>query len=239
MQASAFRARIDSSTRSRRLLGEPDPAATAKIMDELDENFFSPRPLAVLHHRDARTSQADAPPPPDPTTRACLIYNCSLVIPERLGNRLADSLQNIVQNGHIGMLCFVPGMSETLRINGRATVTDLPGADGHVFFLTVCSRLSCDTRLPYFYCGRALLCPGPYPPPRRRSSRLRRRAPRLGSGRALSGSEHRGRRRHRRGGRCREPEPVLMRNRAGMTGPDPQVGDATDTLSPSCATARA
>jgi len=50
----------------------------------------------------------------------------TLLLPERPGNRLADSLRNILRNGHVGLLFVIPGVGDTLRVNGRATiVTDV------------------------------------------------------------------------------------------------------------------
>ena len=45
-----------------------------------------------------------------------------LVIPERRGNRRADSLRNILETGRVGLLFLIPGLGETLRVNGRACV---------------------------------------------------------------------------------------------------------------------
>jgi len=47
----------------------------------------------------------------------------TLLLPERPGNRLADSLRNILANPHIGLLFIVPGVTDTFRVNGRATIT--------------------------------------------------------------------------------------------------------------------
>ena len=46
----------------------------------------------------------------------------TLVIPERRGNRRADSLRNIIETGRAGLLFLIPGVGETLRVNGRACV---------------------------------------------------------------------------------------------------------------------
>jgi hypothetical protein len=46
----------------------------------------------------------------------------TLLVPDRPGNRLADSLRNILRNPHVGLLFFVPGVGDTLRVNGRATI---------------------------------------------------------------------------------------------------------------------
>ena len=47
----------------------------------------------------------------------------TLLIPDRLGNRRLDSLSNIQENPNVGLLFFVPGMNETLRVNGTAEIT--------------------------------------------------------------------------------------------------------------------
>ena len=52
-----------------------------------------------------------------------LLDDRTLLLPERPGNRLADSLRNILANPHIGLLFIVPGFTETFRVNGRATIT--------------------------------------------------------------------------------------------------------------------
>jgi predicted pyridoxine 5'-phosphate oxidase superfamily flavin-nucleotide-binding protein len=47
----------------------------------------------------------------------------TLLLPERPGIRLADSLRNILSNRRIGLLFVVPGVNDTCRVNGRATIT--------------------------------------------------------------------------------------------------------------------
>ncbi|MDQ0382258.1 PPOX class probable FMN-dependent enzyme [Amycolatopsis thermophila] len=44
----------------------------------------------------------------------------TIVVPERPGNRRADGFRNILANPHVGLLYFIPGRGDTLRINGRA-----------------------------------------------------------------------------------------------------------------------
>jgi PPOX class probable FMN-dependent enzyme len=50
----------------------------------------------------------------------------TLAVPERPGNKLADSLTNILDTGSVGLLFIVPGVEETLRVNGVGTITDDP-----------------------------------------------------------------------------------------------------------------
>ena len=50
----------------------------------------------------------------------------TLAIPDRPGNNRADSLRNLLENPAIGLLFVVPGLTETLRVNGTATLTTDP-----------------------------------------------------------------------------------------------------------------
>jgi predicted pyridoxine 5'-phosphate oxidase superfamily flavin-nucleotide-binding protein len=50
----------------------------------------------------------------------------TLLLPERPGNRLADSLRNVLENPRVGLLFVVPGVGDTLRVNGRGTITNDP-----------------------------------------------------------------------------------------------------------------
>ncbi len=45
-----------------------------------------------------------------------------LLVPDRLGNNRLDGLRNIVDNGHVALIFFIPGREDMLRVNGRATV---------------------------------------------------------------------------------------------------------------------
>ena len=55
-----------------------------------------------------------------------IIDDRTIALPERPGNRLADSLRNVAENGQVGILFVVPGIEETLRVNGHGRVTDDP-----------------------------------------------------------------------------------------------------------------
>jgi PPOX class probable FMN-dependent enzyme len=59
----------------------------------------------------------------DPRGFVQILDDVTLLIPERPGNRIADSLRNILANPHVGLLFFIPGVSDTFRVNGRATLT--------------------------------------------------------------------------------------------------------------------
>lgn len=142
-------------------LGEPSQAAVDKILDHLDDNclrFLAHSPFFCLSTSDAQ-GNCDCSPRGDYPGFVRALDARTLVIPDRLGNRLVDSLRNMLENPHVGMLCFVPGMSETLRINGTAFITDDPGLlamleqDHSVPELAIVVQ----TEEVYLHCGRALL----------------------------------------------------------------------------------
>jgi PPOX class probable FMN-dependent enzyme len=58
----------------------------------------------------------------DPPGFVRVLDEQTLLLPERPGNRLADSLRNAVRNPHVGLLFVIPGVGDTLRVNGRAAI---------------------------------------------------------------------------------------------------------------------
>ena len=70
-----------------------------------------------------RAGNCDLSPRGDPAGFVRILDDRTLLIPERPGNRLADSLRNMLANPHVGLLFIVPGVTDTLRVNGRATIT--------------------------------------------------------------------------------------------------------------------
>lgn len=68
----------------------------------------------------------DVTPRGDPPGSLLFLDDSTLVIPERPGNRRVDSMRNIVSNPHVGLLFLIPGTDETVRINGRATISRQP-----------------------------------------------------------------------------------------------------------------
>jgi PPOX class probable FMN-dependent enzyme len=142
-------------------MGEPEQPAIDKILDHLDDNcrrFLAHSPFLALSTADAE-GNCDCSPRGDYPGFVRALDARTVVIPDRLGNRLVDSFRNILENPHVGLLCFVPGMSETLRINGSAYITDDPDLlamleqDNSVPQLATVVR----TEEVYLHCGRALL----------------------------------------------------------------------------------
>jgi len=109
------------------LLGEPTALVRAKLSDRLNaltRQWIERAPFVLLATADDE-GRCDVSPRGDPAGFVRVLDDRTLLLPERPGNRLADSLRNIVRNPRAGLLFIVPGVSETLRVNGRATlVTD-------------------------------------------------------------------------------------------------------------------
>ncbi len=109
----------------RALIGEPAPLTCAKISNRLNAMtrlYIERSPFVCLATSDAQ-GECDLSPRGDPAGFVRIVDERTLLIPERPGNRLADSLRNMLVNPHVGLLFIVPGVSDTFRVNGRATIT--------------------------------------------------------------------------------------------------------------------
>jgi PPOX class probable FMN-dependent enzyme len=119
---------IESEDALRALLGEPAAVVCAKVSDRLVAStrpFIEQSPLVLLATSDA-SGACDVSPRGDPPGFVRILDDRTLLLPERPGNRLADSLRNILSNGRVGLLFLIPGVSDTFRVNGRATLTTDP-----------------------------------------------------------------------------------------------------------------
>ncbi|MBS8273705.1 pyridoxamine 5'-phosphate oxidase family protein [Thalassospira tepidiphila] len=120
--------KIDTQEKLRDIYGEPNGLAAAKCLSALDPHcmhFISLAPFAVISSADA-DGNADVSPRGDGPGFIKVLDDKTLVMPDRPGNNRVDSLSNIVDNPKVGMLFFVPGVNETLRINGIAEISTDP-----------------------------------------------------------------------------------------------------------------
>ncbi|WP_262697486.1 MULTISPECIES: MSMEG_1061 family FMN-dependent PPOX-type flavoprotein [Streptomyces] len=158
-----------TSTRPRRLspaevhalLGEPEAMIKAKVQDHIDDYFrlfIAHSPFLSMATADAE-GRADCSPRGDYPGFVKVLDDHTLAIPDRPGNKIADSFRNLAENDGIGLLFLIPGLRETLRVNGRAYPTDDPD---------VLARMQTEAKDPvlaivvevaeaYFHCGRALI----------------------------------------------------------------------------------
>jgi len=110
----------------RDLIGDAHPITVDKEMDYLDKHarhFIELSPFLCLGTTNG-AGQADVSPRGDPAGFVKVVDERTLLIPERPGNRRADSMLNVMAEPVVGLIFFVPGIEETLRVSGRATVID-------------------------------------------------------------------------------------------------------------------
>jgi len=116
---------IETEAALRALLGEPTEIVASKVstrLNPLTRQWIEQSPFLCLATADD-AGQCDVSPRGDPAGFVRILDDKTLLIPERPGNRLADSLRNILRNPHVGLLFVIPGVDDTLRVNGRATLT--------------------------------------------------------------------------------------------------------------------
>jgi PPOX class probable FMN-dependent enzyme len=88
--------------------------------------FIAKSPFVLIGTSD-REGNADVTPKGDKPGFVAVLDDITLAIPDRPGNNRLDTLENIIANPAIGLLFLIPGMNETLRVNGEARIT-LDGA---------------------------------------------------------------------------------------------------------------
>ena len=119
-----FQSAIDSAAELAALIGTPSELAAKKELTALDRHmtaFIGQSPFLLLA-TVGRNGSCDVSPRGDGPGFVRVLDSGTLLIPERSGNRRVDSLRNIVETGSLGLLFMIPGMIESLRVNGRAQV---------------------------------------------------------------------------------------------------------------------
>ena len=152
---------VTNDTELRTVYRPPAPRAAQKVLNHLDihcRNFIELSPFCVLSSSNA-DGQADASPRGDPPGFVKVLDDKTLLLPDRPGNNQVDSLQNIVENPGVGLLFFVPGMNETLRVKGKAQIT----TDAELLEPLAVGRrpplsgLKIAVEEAFLHCGRALI----------------------------------------------------------------------------------
>jgi len=109
----------------RNLYGWPKGRAKRKQLDALEKhavNFINHSPFFVLSTYD-KEGRSDCSPRGGNPGFVQVVNETTLVIPDSKGNNRVDSLVNIVERGSVGCLFLIPGIDETLRINGTAVIS--------------------------------------------------------------------------------------------------------------------
>jgi uncharacterized protein len=120
-----FKNVITSSAALREVIREPGELVKAKEINFLDVHCKSliARSPFVLIATSNKAGRCDVSPKGDPPGFVQVLSDKHLAIPDRPGNARLDSIENILENPHVGLLFVIPGTKETLRINGKAVIT--------------------------------------------------------------------------------------------------------------------
>jgi len=151
---------VCDETALRGLYQPPMELAVLKQLDHLDvhcRNFLAHSPFAVIGStRPGRGT--DVSPRGDAPGFARVLDDHTIAIPDRPGNNRLDTMSNIVTDAEVGLLFFVPGIDETLRINGTARLTQdqqllaaaaVNGREPRLVILVT-------VREAFLHCGKAL-----------------------------------------------------------------------------------
>lgn len=141
--------------------GTVHPLAVRKVLSRLDAHcraFIGLSPFAVLATTDGQGG-VDASPRGDAPGFVMVIDDTHLLLPDRPGNNRVDSYGNIVAHPGIGLLFFVPGVNETLRVNGNATVITAQDLLAQVPAQNKVPKtgLHIEVTEAFFHCGKALM----------------------------------------------------------------------------------
>lgn len=139
--------------------GEPGAAAVTKEVDYLHPHYramIAASPFLAM--ATSGPGGLDVSPRGDPAGFVAIEDDRTLLIPDRRGNNRVDSLRNLIADPRIALLFLIPGVGETLRVNGRAEISINPA---------LLARFPMQGKLPravivvhvervYFQCQKAL-----------------------------------------------------------------------------------
>ena len=115
-----------AKTELRAKLGDVHELAAAKALPKLDKYaraYIARSPFLCIGTSDA-DGNADVSPRGDPPGFVRIIDDETLIIPDRPGNNRADTMLNIIANPNVGLLFMIPGIDDTVRVNGKAELID-------------------------------------------------------------------------------------------------------------------
>jgi PPOX class probable FMN-dependent enzyme len=140
-----------------------DKPAGASLMKEIDHisdhyrTFIQKAPFMVLS--TSGPGGLDCSPRGDPAGFVRVLDRKRVLIPDRRGNNRLDSLRNLIEDPRVSLLFLIPGVNETLRINGRARIIvdeDL-AASFSVNERTPKVLIEVTAERVYFQCAKALV----------------------------------------------------------------------------------
>jgi hypothetical protein len=121
---SRFSEVVTTEEQFRAVMGSPPLGVVKKEISTLDSHaraFIERSPFLLIGTAGA-DGRMDVSPKGDPPGFVQVLDETTLAIPDRLGNRRADTFKNLLANDHIGLIFLIPGKQETLRVSGRAII---------------------------------------------------------------------------------------------------------------------
>ena len=117
---------ITNDAELRAIIGSPTDVVVSKISDRLNEltrQFIERSPFVCVATK-MPSGGIDVSPRGDPAGFVRILDERELLIPERPGNRIADTLTNLLADPSVGLLFLIPGVGDSFRVNGRGVITD-------------------------------------------------------------------------------------------------------------------
>jgi hypothetical protein len=155
----ADRHQIATAAELRQFYGHAEGLAAKKSLPRLDRHardYIARSPFLCIatSNRDGR---ADVSPRGDQPGFVQVLDDTAIAIPDRPGNNRLDTMENILANPNVGLIFMIPGFEDTLRINGKATITADPA---------ILERATVDRKRPkvairvaveeaFFHCAKA------------------------------------------------------------------------------------
>lgn len=142
------------------LYGEISPAALLKEIDYISDHyrtFIEKSPFVLL--ATSGPGGLDCSPRGDPAGFVRVADNKTVLLPDRRGNNRLDSLRNLVADPRAALLFLIPGIGQTLRVNGRGTILTEPGLlqSFAINGKTPASIIMIEVETVYFQCPKALV----------------------------------------------------------------------------------
>ena len=145
----------------RQIYDQPAETAMKKILDRLDAHcrrFIALSPYLTIASTSA--TGTDCSPRGDEPGFVKVVDDHTLLLPDRRGNNLLDTLQNVLAKPDVGLLFLVPGLNETLRVNGKARIVTDPAVLQSMAIkgkIVPSSAMEIAVEQVYFHCGRSIL----------------------------------------------------------------------------------
>ncbi|MBE9211620.1 pyridoxamine 5'-phosphate oxidase family protein [Plectonema cf. radiosum LEGE 06105] len=152
---------ITSTAQLREVMGYPSHRVIDIVIPKLDKHcraFIAKSPLLFIASSNSRGNM-DISPKGDPPGFVKILDDNTLAIPDRPGNRRADTFQNILENSQVGLIFLVPGKGETLRISGSAMIVrDIPLRESMAMNGKIPNfALIVNIKEAFFHCAKCML----------------------------------------------------------------------------------